>query len=680
VKTLRNRFLIIGCLGLGILSVIGTAPAALRIAGGLIMSFYLPGFLFFYFLGDSRRPALDNLFLPLLVSPILVALLLYALFLITGSLHSSTELIVLIVAIITVVSLILRRPIHSDDAAPVPRTILIMCLAYGGLLLFAYLSNRFLLIRSDAWYHLSVANEVINRGIPLHDPWYANEPIRYMWIYHLFIAGFVNLSGLPLPIAMGIFNAINAFIFPYLVARLTALFRREPRYVLGTPLFAISGIQSVSWIFWPTVLVRAFFGEVKGWAEVSRIVQDINLNGNRVIWFLTPFGTLMVNLVDKFFVITAFNYTLNLFLLCFVLILSAEINVKSVARMAVSAFFVMLGAFLFHIIIGTILILTVIGSGMLLAAVWLLRSRKREWPSLVHSLIVPVTAALAGAAGLPYLMSLASDPQTGNSIRDNLHIGFKSMLTIAIPLAVLYMPFRAAVRKMLAFENNRYRIFAAWLVTLVVLCVVVNIPAGNESKIIFPLFLLLTPLIAWEIIDAIHGSRGIRRLAIVLGIGIVFCFVPIMTVRGFFLEKPMIPREVRRAATSPGEREIFAWIAGHTPLDAVIMEGNDYAWMPVYAKRRDFFALQSDVDLLGYNDEETDRSSRIQDNFFSDAPVAKEDIDFLRSRQLKVFVVVWREDSERIPQLAAKFSNAPDWFREVYENSAGTIYEVLDQR
>ena len=609
-----------------------------------------------------------------------MVLLLLVLFPITGSLHSSVEMIVLIAAIAALGSLIVQRPTHSDGAAPVPRTILIISLVYGGLLLFAYLSNRFLLIRSDAWYHLSVVNEIVNRGIPPLDPWFGDEAIRYMWIYHLFIAGFVDLSGLPVAIALGIFNAINAFIFPYLVARLTAVFRGEPRYVLGTPLFAISGIQSVSWILWPVVLVRALFGEVKGWAEVSRIVQDIRVNDNRVIWFLTPYGTFMVNLVDKFFVITAFNYALNLFLLCFILIISVDSHAKSVARMAVTAFLVMLGAFLFHVIIGATLILTVIGSGMLLAAVRLFRARKLEGSARVHSLIVPIAAVLAGAAGLPYLMSLGGGVQTGNPVRDNLHFGFKSILTIAIPLAVLCVPLRAAFRKMRAFENDRYKILAAWLMTLAVLCVAINLPTWNESKITFPLFLLLTPLIAWELIDAIRRMRGARRFALVIGIGILFCVPPFMTARGFFLEKPIYSREIRRAATSLGEREIFAWIMEHTPRNAIVMEDNDYSWMPVYAKRRNFFAPETSVEVLGYGDEETDRFRRIRDDFFSDALVPKEDIDYLRSRQMDVFVVVWREDSERIPEIAAKFSNTPDLFREVYDNSAGTVYEVLDRR
>jgi len=212
---------------LGALSFVDAVPAFVRISGSIVLTFYLPGLTFLLLLGDRRRSALDALYLPPLLSPIIVALLLLAFFRAAGSLHGAMTAAVLVPALCVVGTLFIGRGERTAVAGPVPRAILVISFAFSALILLAYCLNGFLLIRSDAWYHLSIAHEIVNHGIPPRDPWLADQPIRYMWIYHLFIAGFKERSGISLSMAMGTFNIINAFIFPYLVARLTAVFREE---------------------------------------------------------------------------------------------------------------------------------------------------------------------------------------------------------------------------------------------------------------------------------------------------------------------------------------------------------------------------------------------------------------------------------------------------------------------
>ncbi|MDD4858019.1 MAG: hypothetical protein PHD74_07920, partial [Candidatus Krumholzibacteria bacterium] len=293
---------------LAALSFIDAAPFAIRVPGSIILSYYLPGFAFLLLFGERNRPALDDLYLPPLLSPIIVVLLMLVCHRLTGSLRDTTTASILIPAIMVAGIGLTRNRGRESAADPVPRKILLVSVAFGGLILVAYLFNGFLMVRSDAWYHISIVGEIVNRGIPPRDPWFADQSIHYMWMYHLFIAGFVKHAGMSIPMALGIFNVINAFVFPYLVARMTAVFRKDECSILGTPLFAIVGIQSASWILWPTSFIGALFGEFRGSAEVERIIHSIDLNSARVIHFLTPNGTFMVNLVDKFFIITAFNH------------------------------------------------------------------------------------------------------------------------------------------------------------------------------------------------------------------------------------------------------------------------------------------------------------------------------------------------------------------------------------
>jgi hypothetical protein len=662
---------------LGALSFIDAAPAAVRISGGIVLAFYLPGLAFLLLLGDRWRSAIDGLYLPLLLSPAILAILLLASFRIAGSLHGAVTVSVLIPALIVIGTLFVGKNKNTAITAPVPWTILFISLAFGGLILIAYLVNGFLLVSSDAWYHISIVNEIVNRGIPPKDPWFADQRIRYMWIYHLFIAGFRERSGIQVPMAMGIFNVINAFVFPYLVARLTAVFRAERRYVLCTPLFAIAGIQSASWILWPVILVRALFGVVRDSDAVDYFIHRINLNGTEVMDFLTPSGTFIVNVVDKFCVITAFNYALNLFLLCFIVSISADFLAKRAAKACAAAFLIILGAFLFHVVIGTSLMLTVIGTSTLMIAAGLLRSWRWEKQPLRRSLTIAGAAVLAAAMGLPYLRSLSGGAQSGDSSMRHLHVGIESILTIVAPLAVLFFPSRAAFKEMLTLKKGEHKTLLGWLLCLAGLSVFVDLPTVNESKFIMLFFLLLTPPVAWQIIDGFQRSRGARRMALALGVGVLFIVPTALTVRGFILQRPSNPMEVRRAAVSGAEQEIFAWIEGNTPIDAVFMEGNDYNWMPVFGERRSFIAHKAMIETLGYRNAEVERCLLIRNTFFSAAPVSEEDIGFLRELRMGIYFVLWREDGDRIPGLEIKFSNHPEWFERVYGGAAGTVYRLV---
>ena len=343
---------------------------------------------------------------------------------------------------------------------------------------------------------------------------------------------------------MGIFNAINAFVFPYLVARLTALFRKEKRFVLGTPLFAIASLGSASWILWPVVLVRALFGEVRGSAEIARVVHDISIDGNRVIEFLTPYGLWMVNLVDKFFVITAFNFVLNLFLLCFVTIASVDRRARFDFRAIIMAFCASSERFFFTSLSACRssrrppdrdssaprASLSVREPGRISRR--FIRSRFRAPPLRPPRPRFPTSCRLWGRA--------AGEASAAGF----LHLGIRNMLTIAAPLVILYPFSRAAFRELRAPESGAHRILAMWLVGAR-RDEPVHRPS-REQRVEARVSRLSAPHAARRVADhrgAAPRAGGEARVRSGLVVVVLFAVPPVLTVRGFFLEKPVNPIE-----------------------------------------------------------------------------------------------------------------------------------------
>ena len=673
-----SRLFVAALLCAAALSFIGAAPAAIRVVGSIVSILYLPGLAFLLVLGGRRRPSLDYVYIPFVFSPVIIALLAFACYFATGSVDRAWTVAPVLPALLILASLFMKREEPPETASPVPRAIFFISLAFAGVIVVAYLMNAFLLYRIDAWYHITIVNEIVNRGIPPREPSLADEPIRYMWVFHYVIFGFRKFSGLSAPWAMGVFNAINAFVFPYLMARMTALFRKERRFVLGTPLFAIASLSSVSWILWPVVLLRALFGEVRGSAEIARVVHDVSIDGNTVVQFLAPYGLWMVNLVDKFFVITAFNFVLNLFLLCFVTIASVDRRARFDLRAIITVFFAILGALLFHVVWGVSLFAAVAGSGMLLFLARLVRLKAVEGFSSFHTIAIPAAALAAAAAASPYIMSLMGHVGEGGGAARYLHLGIRNMLTIAAPLVILYPFSRAAFMELRASKSDAHRILVPWLVALGAINLFFNLPASNVSKLIFPVFLLLTPLVAWHIIEALHLARGLRLGALWVVVAVLFVIPPVLTVRGFFLEKPIKPVEVKRMGVTHEDREVFAWIAAQTPLGAVVMESNVCNWMPVYAQRRGFLPDEDTIAIFGYSrDPRIGRFRDIRDHLFSEAPIREDDMTVLEKMKPDLYVVVWREDMERFPGIQARMTGAPGWFEQVYRNPAGAVFRLI---
>lgn len=673
--------LFIGICLLSVASLFVPFPASLRVIAGLFLTYMLPGLAVLLVMGERRPAGLHKIVAAPLLSPILLSLAVIAIHRLTGSVDASVTISILLFEAVLAVAIVRRPASMQIPPAPLGLTPLALSLLFGGIVVVCYLANTHLVIRSDAWYHASVVSEILDRGIPPMEPRLPDVPIRYMWLYHLFIAATKDLTGLGLFTALGVFNVVNAFVFPWLAARAVSLYTSDRRTIVLSTLIVMAGLESAAWILWPAGLVRAFVGEHRGFEVLTGLLRDIDINSHHVISFLSPFegvdriGNWMVNLLDKFLTITAFSFALNVFLLAFLTAASAGLRERVSKRAVFLVFLLSLEAILFHVIIGTELILGIVGAGALVA----LHARLREHGPVprAHAFAFPAAAAAAGLCAFPYLASLLAGGAPGAQSTGTIHIGLRNILTIVLPLAVLYCPAKRALREIFSLGSDRVRIAAAWIVTLAAICIFANLPTRNESKLIFPLFLLLSPPIARQVVETIRGAAGARRAALVAWTLLLFLVPPALTIRGFVLDRPQNPVEMRRANVTAEDRAVFQWIAANTPVNAVVMENaNNYKMMPIYAHRRNFYPNPWAVAVLGYGGEKVERYLAVRDGFFGPAGPRAADLETLRAIGAPVYIVLWREDWEGSAALGERFDRLPDLFEPVFRSGVARIYRT----
>ncbi len=654
-------------------------PQPLRFFPAFLQVFVLPGLVFTLLFAGKGFPGGEKTFFAILLSPVVLTLLVIAATVLTGGdVHGAARiaLAALYAALAALVAVRFRSAARGEEST-VPAGILAVSAAFAGVILVSYLWNPFLLIRSDSWYHASVVSEIAARGIPPMEPWLGDFPIRYMWFYHLFNAVWMDLSGLPLFWAMGVFNVVTALFFPLLVGRYVSSLTRKRYLVLSASILAVAGLESVSWVFVPLGLLRAFFGDVRGAAEIQRMLSAMVFDGAWVIHTLTPYGAWMVNLYDKFITITAFGYSLDLFLASLILVLDAKFLRESRARFSATLFTLVLGTLLFHAVTGMALVMAITGGGVLLLL--LRRYLADDAVGPVDAIFPAAIALLAAAVGLPYILSLgaAGGAQGGGSaVSEHLHIGVRSIITILLPLLVLFVPARDAFRKLAGRRDYTSAVLACWAAVLLAAAVSINLPTVNDSKLIFPLFLLIGPPIYIEIAERVRNGSGAGRALLVSALAALFFLPLVLTVRGFLVERAGSELLAMRQNVTRGDTRFLDWMRDNTPDDAVIIENNDYHLEPVFAGRRNLYSAMGVTRVLGYGGPKMDLYRGIRAALFGRDGFSEDTVREMRETGLKLYVVVWRRDIESAPWLRERFSEDSEYFERVYEDDHVVLYAL----
>ncbi len=650
-------------------------PGWFVLISGSIQAFILPGFVLLLFLGDKERHWFDDIVLSALLSPILLTA---STLLIAGlglPMERSLRIFLFLVYLFLGIALVAGRFKKAGSKLRVPWSIPVVCAAFAGLIAACFAVNPDLLRRSDAWYHASLTSEILARGVPPMEPVLADFQIKYMWYYHFFIASLIRLSHLPLFAAMGLFNVMAAFSFPYLLARYASFFTKNARKITFAVLMAMAGLEAVSWFLWPVELTRVLTGDVRGMEEAIRTFGKIEFHNSNVIYSLAPFGTWMVNLPDKFLTITVFSYSLGLFLLGVSLVLAAWREGNAGIRGALILLAAVFGTMIFHVVTGVTMIGTVIGSTVLSA--FFLRFRKRAGIRAGLSAVIPMAVIFGFGLSLPFLgrMDMSAGSGSGNFIADHLHFGLKNFLTILLPFLILISPIRGAFKKHFSrHAAPEYVFIAGMIICLLILNIFVDLPSVNESKFIFPLFLLAGPPVFVEIAGRIRKSGGAKKRALVILALFLFLPAPVLTFRGFIIDRPADKTELKRVTLQPAEREAFEWLRDNSGVDAVVIENNFYHLAPVLALRHSFNSNMGIVGVLGYDGDRLDAMETIKADLFSDRPMAVETELYLTKMGREIYVVLIDEDFRERPALAGKFMSDSGRFEQVFSNEKTRVF------
>ena len=417
--------------------------------------------------------------------------------------------------------------------------------------------NRFLPLRADGWFHAGVALQVLERGLPPEDQYFAGLRMLYFWGQHAWAAAWLALAPRLLPTTPLIaFNLSGMAAVVLAVGALTRRIGGGPRVVGLAAALTTLGYSPFTWAI---PFLRSMTGEVRGWAELSR---DFTRGADGMLDNLAyrQLHESMAFFGDKGLVLTQFGMGMACLPLVALALLELEERLDLRATLAFA--FLMAAALFGHAMVGYAMV-------MLTGAWWLVRvPAALRGDARARGVLVRTAVAVSGAGLLlsPYLWEFTHGKQG-----QQVGVGFvpTALVTMAICGFFYVVPgFLWLARERRASTAARLLlVFAAVLFTV---GLVMHLPQANESKFDNLLFVLLPApaALTWDAWRT-QGPRAVRRLAtLVLLVGAVPTVG--MAFYGFLSEHGQAP--LSRHEPSPAVREAVAWAAAHTPADAAFCD------------------------------------------------------------------------------------------------------------
>ncbi|HEY6195425.1 MAG TPA: hypothetical protein VI504_10310, partial [Candidatus Eisenbacteria bacterium] len=455
------------------------------------------------------------------------------------------------------------------------------------------LVNAWTRVRSDSWVHAGIVWEIAERGLPPQDPRFAGQPLHYVWFYNLFLALLGSLRPGSSPFThMATANACWIGLEVWLGWQVAwAIWRERTPARAALPLL-LTGLNAGALLLWPLGLLRAAVGEVRGPAELARILHLVRLDRVEVMHQLSAPFAWMVNSWDKFMLGTALGYAYLLLLVS----LWAGVRWLSDARAGrdpaapppwrwlLVAFVSAAGMMLFHSVVGLSVIPVSVGACLLLA---LLARRDPRLGPVSRPLLLAAALLVGLAATWPYFRSISSgwDSARTGVEQHFFHIDWNMPWTLATACGLVALAAWPGVRRLLAAPSTPGVWLACWTLGMTLFALVVELPEHNEFKFVWQVF---APL-------AILGGVGLpallaacRRRVGTLGAGalVAVAFVlPAALLEFGFLTDPSgaTAPETRRA---PGESALYAWVRASTPRDAVFTDHRSRDVLLVEGRRR----------------------------------------------------------------------------------------------
>lgn len=532
--------------------------------------------------------------------------------------------------------------------------------------------------------HASILYSAIEHGVPPENPFFADRPLRYYWMFHVGSAATGALCGVDPTVAFSIGNGSALLAFLLLLARLGADAFRSKRAAALAVLFGFLGLNPIGG-YW--------FLEHKDGHEPAAALTDLARGRDPILYI----QALSVDGEDR--ITATFTKFMNVssFPQALALLVGTWILIVALSRRPRASTFVLLAA----CVAGGLALSPITGASAGLASgiaagIVLLR-RVRDRALRVRPLLI-AGALMAGlAVALPLVLLSAGNSENAIGLHPSMPKVTRTLLNLA-PLVVLALPTLLLLRRGAARTDGDRDAIAHLIqnaVLLMVLGVVLRFAVNSEYKLVRMAAPLLGVLAAGGI------TLALGRLS-TLGFALA----------GALLIAPFVPTNAiawnayrwhARADlpfTSVGDRIVldagahpianaYEWIRTKTPHDAIVL-ARPLNVDPAHPDRgRVHFAgmLHGDeVPVLTHRpvysdnvyymtDYEPDLQLRHQliGNLYSGRVPNQADVELLSELRRPVFFLVRAEDVDASKAVfAAKASRV---FKQVYADSWATIFE-----
>lgn len=504
----------------------------------------------------------------------------------------------------------------DPQAAPATRFAWIWVLGSVAFAVAMVAFNPWSLIRSDAWIHAAIVEEIRLHGVPPMEPRFVGLRLNYVWIFQLFIAQLSSLRGQDAFVFMALLNAVTTGVMSWLVWQLAWDLWGEERAARGTLVLFTFGLNAGAWLLLPLQFVSVFSGDVRGMDEVRRQLSQMHFSSWEIMFVLSAPFAWSVQFWDKVTLGNPLGYA-YLFLLLHFLALARLLRGGGARWLAV-AFAVGAGFVLPHSVLGLGMMPVTTGA----VALGLLWRRHATWLPDARAVVPFWIATAAGfAAGLPYLVSIASGWRNESSGLGHQWIqpGWRMPWSILTACAVTLVFAVPGIRRAWRERRPLAAWLSLWTLGVVLMQCVVHLPEGNEHKYIWVAFLLLALLGGPRFLPALGRWRArLGTPAFAAAWALLFLVSPVAVLQA------MIRDPMRHQAPAlnprPGETRMLAWIRDSTATDDVFLETRNRDLLIVQGPRRMLVATRAGADRAAFPVRDFERRREVTADLFG--PVA----------------------------------------------------------
>ncbi len=543
----------------------------------------------------------------------------------------------------------------------------IAAIAWTALMAILLLANRNLLPRSDGWFHAAVTDQIARRGLPPEDPFFAGLRLLYFWGAHVWAGLWVGLRpglGVWTPlVALNLSGALAAVLGVCLLARRLGA---GTGGIVASALVATFGYAPFAWVW---VALRAIGGEVRGLAEIERLMTGgVTPALQSMSTGLLHFS--MVFFGGKFLVLTPFALGLGLFAAFLIALL--DLTTRPSGRAAIALSLLTAASLFLHTFVG---ICCVALSGG--AWIWLGARAALGKDGSARRVLLPLLLATAGAVAVlaPYLATILEGK--GNQLASGFTL--KAIATwlwggaLVVPAGIVYLARRGCT-------DARARTLLVLAALLSAAALAVAPSDNNQSKFMNLLFLLLAAPAgpAWiEWLGRLKSPiRTVAYAAFTAAVGptVALCLWAYAGERGQTAEG--------WAYATPLDAQAFTWARENTPQDAIFVEPEGGRLAPVRAGRSVLWGGEIWARKWGYPEDALDLRRRAASELSSGTTTTAEVRRFLAALGREVVVVWWRRRVPDAPESGAParqdgFPRSTEEYVPIYSNADVVFYRWI---